>query len=767
MILCFICNNVSCNSGNMATQIINPIDISNERVNRFSRFLHTLSSDKSIKWLEILTLIIFVSLAWGTMIFFIDQNDTAQPLSPPFAAALLVLNLIPASMLIALWGRRIALKRTHSQLLNSKSKLHVRLVAIFSLITTIPVFLLVIFASLLFQNGVQFWFSGPARDILENAETLAIGYYQEKLTDVGEETKAMASDIRFSLNQTQADNPQFLDAYLTQVLNRKLSESAIVAIDDEGIQLTEAVVASDNQERNEWITPTMLEKLNADEGLVVEAKADRIEAATLIFNSPKLYLYTARLDRVPSFVLGGPAQKLLNDYEDMVLRSRNLQLQFNIALYIVSLFIIGIAIWIALIVADKLVKPVNQLVFAAQKVANGDLTARVAESPDSPDEIGILSNSFNRMTEQLEAQNKNLLLVNNQLNNRRAFMETVLESVSAGIVSLDSNDIVILANSNALKQLSENRASLIGSSINDISSDFASLLKNNENEAVIQIGDGPEPQTLAVNISRDANGSVITFEDISQQLADQKRAAWSDVARRIAHEIKNPLTPIQLAAERLKRRFSSDIINGGDIFDQLTDTIIRQVGDLRKIADEFSSFARMPKPIFREENISDIVRHSVFLHEVSKTNIEFKVTADNDNIDMFCDRRQMGQAITNVVKNATEAIQERLDNDMNHKGRIKVNIHNDNSYLTISITDNGIGLPPEKSRIVEPYVTTRSSGSGLGLAIVKKIVEEHFGRMSFDDFPGGGAIVNMSFNIDKLTERAHGVSSPNDNPENI
>lgn len=749
----------------MATQTIDPIDIGNENGNRFSRFLHILSSDKSIKWLEILTLIIFVLLAWATIIFFINQSDTPQPLSPPFAAALLVLNLIPASTLIALWGRRIALKRTHSQLLNSKSKLHVRLVAIFSMITTIPVFLLVIFASILFQNGVQFWFSGPARDILENAETLAIGYYQEKLTDVGEETKAMASDIRFSLNQTQADNPQFLDAYLTQVLNRKLSESAIVAIDEEGVQRTEAVVASDNQERNEWITPTMLEKLNDDEGLVVEAKADRIEAATLIFNSPKLYLYTARLDRVPSFVLGGPAQKLLNDYEDMILRSRNLQLQFNVALYVVSLLIIGVAIWIALIVADKLVKPVNQLVFAAQKVANGDLTARVPESPDSPDEVGILSNSFNRMTEQLEAQNKNLLLANNQLNNRRAFMETVLESVSAGILSLDTSDIVILANSNASKQLSKNQTSLIGSSIGDLSGDFAKLLNNNEDEAVIQIGDGPEPQTLAVSISRDANGSVITFEDISQQLADQRRAAWSDVARRIAHEIKNPLTPIQLAAERLKRRFSADIVNGGEIFDQLTDTIIRQVGDLRKIADEFSSFARMPKPIFREENISDIVRHSVFLHEVSKTNIKFEVTAEDDNIDMLCDRRQMGQAITNVVKNATEAIQERMDNDPDHRGSIEVAINSNDQYLIVSITDNGIGLPPEKGRIVEPYVTTRSSGSGLGLAIVKKIVEEHFGRMSFDDVLGGGARVNMSFDIDKLANRANDALSLNDNPE--
>ncbi len=751
----------------MATQTIEPLQDGIDKPNFWAQFLQTISSDKSIKWLEIISLIAFVVFAWATFSFYITQNETAEPLSPPLAATLLVLNLIPASVLIALWGRRIAIKRVEIQGSNSQSKMHVRLVGIFSLITTVPVFLLVIFASLLFQNGVQFWFSGPARDILENAETLAVGYYQEKLSDVGEETKTMASDIRFSLNQTSADNPQFLDAYLTQVLNRKLSESAIVTIDDEGIQRTEAVVASDDQDRNIWITETMLEKLNADEGLVVEAKPDRIEAATILFDNPRLYLYTARLDSVPSFVLGGPAQKLLNDYDEMISRSQNLQLQFNVALYVVSLLIICIAIWIALIVADRLVSPVNQLVFAAQKVADGDLSARVPESHLRPDEVGILSNSFNVMTQQLEAQNKNLLTVNQQLDNRRAFMETVLESVSAGIISLDNEDKIILANSNASYQLASDGKTLIGVDIKEISKDFAKLITKKEKEAIIQIGDGPEPQTLAVNISRDENGSVITFEDISEQLADQKRAAWSDVARRIAHEIKNPLTPIQLAAERLKRRFSSRIDEGNDVFDQLTNTIIRQVHDLRNIADEFSSFARMPKPIFREENISDIVRHSVFLHEVSMTNIAFNVDAQNDVMNMLCDRRQMGQAITNVVKNATEAIEERILKENDHKGAIQVSISDEYDILTIEVTDNGIGLPAEKSRIVEPYVTTRSSGSGLGLAIVKKIVEEHFGRIYFDEVNGGGVSVKISFDTKKLEKNRNNIEMIDDNPENI
>ncbi len=753
----------------MATaQILNEANSADTSPNFWTKFMRNIVGDKSIRWFEISSLILFVIFAWATIYIFYSQNENSQPLSPPVAAAILVFNLIPASILIALLGRRIALNRSGSQILDSKSKLHVRLVGIFSLITTIPVLLLVIFASLLFQNGVQFWFSDPARDMLTNAESLANGYYQEKLTDVRDETEAMAGDIRYFLNQSRADNPQFLDAYFSQVLTRKLSESAIVSIDKNNVQKTTAVVASDNEKREKWITSTMLGKLKDGEGLVVEAQANKIEAVTILYDSPRLYLYTARLDSVPSFIFGDRAERILSDYDNLIIQSRNLQIQFNIALYIVSLLIISVAIWIALIVADRLVRPVNQLVLAAQKVADGDLSTRVSSSSqDSPDEVGILSNSFNLMTERLEAQNKNLLLANNQLDNRRAFIETVLESVSAGIISLDEDNKIILANSNAAKQLAAVGKSLIGVKLEKLSPDLAQLVDNEDNETVIQIGDGPEPQTLAVNIRREETGCVLTFEDISEQLADQKRAAWSDVARRIAHEIKNPLTPIQLAAERLKRRFSSQVGDGNMVFDQLTDTIVRQVGDLRKIADEFSSFARMPKPTFREEDIADIVRHSVFLHEVSKTDIDFKVMISDDSLSLLCDRRQIGQAITNVVKNATETIEERILNDENHKGKIIVEISEMKDHMEISISDNGVGLPPEKGRIVEPYVTTRSSGSGLGLAIVKKIVEEHYGKMMFDDVPDGGAKVTIIFDTEKLQKRAHTIVVPEDNSENI
>ena len=435
----------------------------------------------------------------------------------------------------------------------------------------------------------------------------------------------------------------------------------------------------------------------------------------------------------------------------MVARSRALQLQFNIALYVVSLLIIAITLWIALRVADRLVRPVNNLVDAAQKIADGDLSARVTEDQYRADEVGFLSVSFNRMTERLERQTGALLATNHQLGERRIFIETVLESVSAGVVSVNENGIIELANSTAEKMLRGKSDSILGLSFDDVAPALAQLARD-KSRGVVQLGDGPEPLTVAVKASQREQGIVVTFEDISQQLADQRRAAWSDVARRIAHEIKNPLTPIQLAAERLQRRFGKQISQDNAIFEQLTGTIVRQVGDLRNIVDEFSSFARMPKPVFRSENLNDIVGHAVFMFEVGHPDIAFNYQQAAVSPMLISDRRQLGQAITNILKNAVESIEERKKSN-DTAGAISVELREHDSRIYIEIGDNGIGLPEDRERIMEPYITNRATGSGLGLAIVKKIVEEHFGEISLTDAPGGGAIVTLLFNPEMVANK--------------
>jgi two-component system, NtrC family, nitrogen regulation sensor histidine kinase NtrY len=717
---------------------------------------NALGHSQSIKFFEITSAIMLVVVGFFTALILTDQGPQSEPLSPAAAAALLVANLLPATFLLILFGRRIALKRAEKGNIGSKQLLHVRLVAIFSAITAVPTLLLVIFASLLFQSGVQFWFSGEARGMLENAGELAKGYYDEKVQDVGAETVAMAGDIRFILSQVNIDSPEFLKiAYPQQVLNRKLSESAIVTIAENGQQNTEAVVAE--KARGNWISDEALKKLEAGETLVVTVSAEHIDAVVLLSDQPRSYLHARRAETVPSFGLGENAQSVLSDYDSMVTRSQNLQLQFNAALYLISLLIIGITLWIALLVADRLVRPVNNLVEAAQKIADGDLSARVSESNVRDDEVGFLSQSFNRMTERLQDQTSTLLTANRQLDDRRAFIEAVLESISAGVISVDHDGAIQLANSTAEKMLSTDGQSIVGKRFKAVSPVLATLA-DDQTRGVVQLGDGPEPSTVAVTVSAREGGNVVTFEDISQQLADQRRAAWSDVARRIAHEIKNPLTPIQLAAERLQRRFGKQINDGAPIFEQLTSTIVRQVGDLRNIVDEFSSFARMPKPLFRPENLTDIVGHAVFLFEVAHSDIAFTFDHDGSAPNLICDRRQLGQAITNILKNAVESIEERKKSG-GEAGSVEVRMDIDDATIKLSFADNGTGLPEDRERIVEPYVTTRSTGSGLGLAIVKKIVEEHFADIGFADAPDGGAIVTIIFTPELAATRVGALLS--------
>ena len=702
-----------------------------------------LGNSQSIKFLEIASGIMLVVAGVATAILLISQGPQSEPLAPAASATMLVSNLLPATMLLVLFGRRVALKRAENSNIGSKPLLHVRLVAIFSAITAVPTVLLVIFASLLFQSGVQFWFSGSARGMLENAGELAKGYYDEKVRDVGAETVTMAGDIRYILSQVKIDSAEFLEiAYPQQVLNRKLSESAIVTIGPSGQQNTEAVLAE--KERGDWISDEALRKLESGENFVVTVSPNNIDAVVVLYDKPRTYLYVRRAETVPSFALGSRAQSVLQDYDKMVARSRALQIQFNLALYFVSLMVIGITLWIALRVADRLVRPVNNLVDAAQRIADGDLSARVKEEQFSDDEVGFLSQSFNRMTERLQEQTGALLATNHQLGERRLFIEAVLESVSAGVVSVDDNGVVQLANSTAEKLLKHESDTIVGQKFEVVAPALAALASESP-RGVVQLGGGPEPLTVAVTVSPREQGSVVTFEDISQQLADQRRAAWSDVARRIAHEIKNPLTPIQLAAERLQRRFGKHIAQDEAIFTQLTSTIVRQVGDLRNIVDEFSSFARMPKPLFRAENMHDIVGHAVFMFEVAHPDIRFTYNQDGPFPTLISDRRQLGQAITNILKNAVESIEEKKKT-VEVDGAIVIDLVVEGDGLIIRIADNGIGLPPDRQRIMEPYITNRATGSGLGLAIVKKIIEEHFGEISLSDNHPEGAVVTLKFN---------------------
>ncbi|MCP5380469.1 MAG: HAMP domain-containing protein [Novosphingobium sp.] len=702
------------------------------------------------RMLEIVSLAALAAMIGISWIAYSSVPANGELLPSGKAATLLIGTLIPAMALLVLLGRRLALKRAEG----STARLHVRLVAIFSLVAAIPTLLVAIFAAILFQSGIEFWFSDNSRGMLENANKLARGYYEQNLRDVGNETVTMAGDLRSYLEQTSILSPEFAEGYSYQVVGRKLNQSAILQKGKDGQLRTAAIVDPNEDNESQKISKDTLAKVDGGQPVAVWASANRIEAFTAIDRGAGVYLYAARSSDSLALSQWERAQSVRRAYDVLTSRARTLQLRFNLALFFVSLALVWFAIWFALRLADRQVKPLTELVSAAHKVGAGNFDVRV-EGREGADEIGLLNRAFNQMTAQIDQQTKALVLANRQLDERRAFTEAVLESVTAGIISVDRRGRVLLMNSSAQELLlGRIGPAPVGLVLGEVSPQLASMIEAGISGGIVHYRKDGEMLTLAAKIAPATTGHVITFEDITRQLIDQRQAAWSDVARRIAHEIKNPLTPIQLATERLNRRYRRQIEQDGELFDELTSTIIRQVGDLRKMVDEFSSFARLPKPVFRQEDAVDLVRQAMFLQEVAKPHIQFHFATAGEVVPQIaCDRHQFGQAMTNVLKNATEAVEARAkDAEPDYRARIVVTVSADAQRLSVSIADNGIGLPENSERIVEPYVTTREKGTGLGLAIVNKIVEEHGGEMLFAANDGGGTVVTLVFARDPGAE---------------
>ena len=689
----------------------------------------------------------------GTAVFSVwVLIGSAQPgslLSPPLIALLLVANLIPAIALMVLYSRRVARKRAEREGLGS-GKLHARLVTLFSILAAVPTVLVAIFASLLFQSGMEFWFSDRARNMLENTVAIPQAAYKAEEERVATETVTMSGDIAEYLRLAAIDDPRFAEGFLRQVLNRYLSEAVIINVSDQGVVQSLALVNPYDRDLQSTVTADRITALQ-NRRVVNVNSSDRIGALTKLDYGPNTYLYAARVFDPDFEKQINRGNQVLKDYRSLLERSRTNQLRFNAALLLVAIIIVALAIVAALKLADRLVRPVGQLVTAAGRIEEGDFSTRVPVA-NTLDEIETLASAFNRMSGRLEEQTGALVAANTQLETRRAFTEAVLSSVTAGVVALDANKRILLINRSAENLLQREQETLEGVPLADVSPELDEFMLGEQREADVLLTSGSGQRTLAVKRVRYHQGAVITFDDITDQLSDQRRAAWSDIARRIAHEIKNPLTPIQLAAERLQRRFGKEISSDAETFERLTGTIVRQVGDLRRMVDEFSNFARMPKPIFRLENVHDIARQSLFLHEVAHPGIGFTLTPPQGEFRMVCDRRQLGQALSNVVKNAVEAIEARKSRGEHNLAGDKVDlkIREDDGHLIIDVTDTGVGLPEDRERLTEPYMTTRVRGTGLGLAIVKKIVEEHLGEIAFLDRPGGGTHVRIAFDAARL-----------------
>ena len=687
-------------------------------------------------------------------------------LSPPLIALLLIANLIPAIVLMVLFSRKVAMDRAAAGGLGS-GRLHTRLVALFSVVAAVPTVMVVIFASLLFQNGMEFWFSDKAKTVLVQAQSTARIYEEEHRSRLQADLEAMGADIVTVINRSGMNSADFQTQLVFQVAARQMRESAILTVNKGGWN-TQAAINYDDRPLLQRFTPAEAAKLKAGKAKIKIEVPDRVEGLVRLDPIAPIYLYGAREINAEAVRSLRRTSEAASSYKRTLDRSRSLQLRFNAALLFGALVIVGLAIFTALKLADRLVRPVGQLVAAAGRIEEGDFSTRVPVA-NTEDEIQTLATAFNRMTGRLDEQTGALKAANTQLETRRAFIEAVLSSVTAGVIALDAKNRILLINRSAEALLPQGREELEGKALSKVSADLDEFIHGDQPEADVQISVGASHRTLAVKRVRYQDGAVLTFDDITDQLTDQRRAAWSDIARRIAHEIKNPLTPIQLAAERLQRRFGAEIQSDPKIFEQLTGTIVRQVGDLRRMVDEFSNFARMPKPVFREENVHEIAQQALFLHEVAHPKITFALDPLEGDYPMVCDRRQLSQALTNVVKNAVEAIETRRNRGEHSLAgdRVDLRVRRDDDQLVIDVFDTGIGLPEDRERLTEPYMTTRVRGTGLGLAIVNKIVEEHMGEIAFLDRKGGGTHVRIAFDADRLAKLASETSPDSgENPDN-
>ncbi len=664
----------------------------------------------------------------------------------------LVLGAIVARRLVQLWmeRRRGAIG----------SRLHSRLVLLFSLVAVTPTVIVSASSAIFFSFGIQTWFSDRVRTALSESNAVAQAYLKEHQQNIRGDILAMARDVTRLTPGVINDHKRFHRFVSTQGRIRALSEALV--FDSSGrtkARWSQIGLSLFNEPLPIWA----LDRARQGETVILKAEEeDRVRALVKLEPHVDLFLYVTRF--IDHRVLGHieRTRSAVSEYEELEDERWSMEITFAMVFILVALLLLLSAIWIGLIFATKLAQPISELVSAAEQVRSGDLTASVDEN-SGVDEVGTLSRAFNRMAEQLKLQRDNLVDANKQLDDRRHFMETVLAGVSSGVIGLNGRGEIKVMN-NAAADLSKFLSgNSIGCRLDELLPECDELLAealmapaNPVNGQIVLKSDSHD-RTIMVRISpQGGKGSeqdfVVTFDDITELLSAQRKAAWSDVARRIAHEIKNPLTPIQLAADRLKRKYQLEITSDKETFINCTDTIIRQVADIGRLVDEFSDFARMPAPNIKIENIAKICSDSIILFEAAHRDIEFKTFFDIKNVFISCDSGQIGQALTNLLQNSVESIEElkRKSLDLEYKGSIEISILNDSDNIVVSINDNGRGLPNDGTidRLTEPYVTTREKGTGLGLAIVRKIMEDHGGELELSHNPSGGAIVRLFFKND-------------------
>ena len=707
------------------------------------------------RWLGPVTIVLALLSALVT--FLVLTGLTPVLPTHEVVVSVLLANAIAVTLLLSIIGWELWQIVEARRRGRAGSRLHVRIVGLFSIIAATPAILVAVVASITLDRGLDRWFSGRTRAVIENSMSVAEAYVREHAEQIRGDIVAMAFDLaraRPLFDQDRARFRQFLGA---QASLRGLPVALIIDRDRNAIERVglpeDREVSLPPKETLEQITVT-------EPRIALVPDTDFVAAVVRLNGYDGYFLYVARplVPRVLEQLK--ETQASVAEYASLEARRVGVQVAFALMYTVIALIVLLSAVWIGLNFANRLVAPIRRLIGAANLISTGNLHVQVPVGRSEGD-LGHLGESFNKMTQELRTQRDDLVRARDVIDSRRRFTEAVLAAASAGVIGLDAQERISILNRSAEKLIGRSEAEVLGASLVEIVPELAPLLDTARSGAqrmvqgqVTLSREGRE-RNLSVRVASDQaaeadHGYVITLDDITELVIAQRSTAWADIARRIAHEIKNPLTPIQLSAERLKRKYGKVIVEDRAVFEQCTDTIVRQVDDIKRMVDEFSRFARMPKPVIAAEDVADTVRQVIFLMQVGHPEIDYQVELSEDPMPARFDRRLISQGLTNIVKNASEAIAT-VPPDQLGKGVVRVLAKRDGDTIVIDVIDNGIGLPKEnRNRLLEPYVTTREKGTGLGLAIVERILEEHGGGIELNDSPtvaagGRGAWMRMRF----------------------
>lgn len=718
------------------------------------------------RWLA--PLAVAMALLSALLTFLVLTGLTQIDPTPEVVRSFYLINAATILLLVGiivreLWQLILARRRGRAA-----ARLHVQIVSLFSIVAVLPAVLVAVVANVTIERGLDRLFSGPTKEVIQNSLTIARAYMQDHAQLIRGDILGMANDIAHARPLYDQDRRSFREMLTASAGSRNLPGAMII---DKNTNILES---ADTGMRLAYSPPApdFLSNVNENEPEIAVLPDSSYVAAVIRLRAfSDTFLYVARpLD--PNVVAQLKQTELsVAEYAQIESRRLGIQVAFALMFAVIALTILMASVLIGLNFANSLVAPIRRLMNAAHTVSTGDLHVKVPVHQSEGD-LAQLGETFNKMTQELRSQRDELVSASDLIDSRRRFIEAVLSSASAGIIGVDASGSVGILNRSAEKLIGHSEAETLGHPLSDVLPELDEMMKTAREgtqrlvQGQITITRDGNERNLSVRVSAEKNqphdSYIITLDDITELVSAQRTSAWGDVARRIAHEIKNPLTPIQLSAERIRRKFGKSITEDKDkqIFDQCTDTIVRQVDDIRRMVDEFSRFARMPKPVMEGEDVADTVRQAVFLMKVAHPELDIEAEFKEDPLRAQFDRRLISQAVTNIIKNAAEAIEqvppEELGQEIgqeNGKGRIDVVVSREGADVLIDVIDNGIGLPKvARSRLLEPYVTTRAKGTGLGLAIVGRVLEDHGGRIELkdaSDFREGqrGAWMRMRFAI--------------------